>query len=63
MVVGFLKKPVSRAVKQAVFSEHYQDFHVGFARVSSLEEACKLIEVGFEFATDIDGKELLRKRR
>jgi ParB-like chromosome segregation protein Spo0J len=29
----------------------------------NLEEACKLVEVGFEYVTDIDGCKLFRKRK
>jgi hypothetical protein len=28
-----------------------------------LEEACKLLEVGFEYVTEIDGQKLFRKRK
>ena len=37
------------------------DFHVKVA--ATIEEACKLIETGFEFVTDMDGKKLFRKRK
>jgi hypothetical protein len=46
---------------QAIFNENDQEFHVRVA--DSLVEACKLLEVGFEFVTDMDGKELFRKRK
>lgn len=29
----------------------------------SVEEACRLLEVGFEYITHIDGKVLIRKRK
>jgi integrase len=48
-------------MEQAIFSENDQDYHVKVA--SSLEEACKLLEVGFEFVCDMDGKKLFRKRK
>jgi integrase len=48
-------------VEQAIFSETDQQFHVKV--VSSVEEATKLLEVGFEYVMDIDGKKLLRKRK
>jgi hypothetical protein len=37
------------------------DFQVKVA--DTVEEACKLIETGFEYVTDIDGKKLFRKRK
>jgi len=37
------------------------DFHVKVAE--SLEEICKLVESGFEYVTDMDGKKLFRKRK
>ena len=37
------------------------DVHVKVA--ATLEEACKLLETGFEYVTDIDGKKLFRKRK
>ncbi len=37
------------------------DFHVKVAE--TVEEACKLIETGFEYVTDIEGKKLFRKRK
>jgi integrase len=46
---------------RVLFSESDQDFHVKVA--GNLEEACKLLEVGFEYVTDIDGKKLFRKRK
>lgn len=48
-------------MEQALFSENDQEFHVKVAE--NLEEACKLLEVGFEYVTDIDGKKLFRKRK
>ncbi|MGD0071833.1 MAG: hypothetical protein ABSB71_09780 [Candidatus Bathyarchaeia archaeon] len=30
---------------------------------SEIDEACKLLEVGFECVTDMDGKKLFRKRK
>ncbi len=29
----------------------------------SLDEACKLLEVGFEYVTDMNGAKLFRKRK
>jgi hypothetical protein len=31
--------------------------------VNTLEEACKLLEVGFEYVTKVDGKKIFRKRK
>ncbi|HLN88473.1 MAG TPA: hypothetical protein VK253_00240 [Candidatus Binatia bacterium] len=30
---------------------------------ATLEETCKLLEVGFEYVTDIDGKKVFRRRK
>lgn len=30
---------------------------------AKLDEACKLLEVGFEYVTDMQGKKLFRKRK
>jgi len=38
-----------------------KEFHVKVAQ--SLDEACKLLEVGFEYVTDIDGTKLFKKRK
>ena len=37
------------------------DFHVKVAE--TLEDACKLLETGFEYVTDMEGKKLFRKRK
>jgi hypothetical protein len=37
------------------------DFHVKIAE--TLDEACKLLETGFEYATDTESKKLFRKRK
>jgi hypothetical protein len=37
------------------------DFHVKIAE--TIEEACKLIETGFEYVTDMYEKKLFRKRK
>jgi hypothetical protein len=47
-------------LEQAVFATKSDEFHVKVAK--TLEEACKLMEVGFEYITDMDGKKLFRKR-
>jgi integrase/recombinase XerD len=38
-----------------------EEFHVKVAH--SLDEACKLLEVGFEYVTDMEGAKLFRKRK
>ncbi len=47
-------------LEQAIF-EVNDDFDVKIAE--TLEEAFKLLEVGFEYVTDMDGKKLFRKRK
>ena len=47
-------------LEQAIF-EVNDDYDVKVAE--TIEEACKLLEVGFEYVTDIDGKKLFRKRK
>jgi integrase len=37
------------------------DFHVKIAE--TISEDCKLLETGFEYVTDMDGKKLFRKRK
>ena len=37
------------------------EFHVAVAR--TLEDACKLVEQGFDYVTDIDGVKIFRKRK
>jgi hypothetical protein len=47
-------------MEHAIFNEANDEFH---AKVASKLEVCRLIEVGFERVTDMDGKELFRKRK
>ena len=47
--------------EQAVFQTRNDEFHVKVAE--TLDEACKLLEVGFEYVTEIDGTKLFRKRK
>jgi integrase len=47
-------------LEQAIF-EANDDFEVKIAE--TLDEACKLLEVGFEYVTDMEGKKLFRKRK
>jgi integrase len=48
-------------MEQAIFKEADDKFHVKVA--GTLDEATKLLEVGYEFVTDMDGKKLFRKRK
>jgi integrase/predicted RNA-binding Zn-ribbon protein involved in translation (DUF1610 family) len=48
-------------MEQAFFAEGSDDYTVKVA--STVEEAKSLIEVGFEYVTDMDGKKLFRKRK
>ena len=48
-------------IEQAIFTESEDKFHVKVA--DSLEDERKLLEVGYEFVTDINGKKLFRKRK
>jgi len=38
-----------------------EEFHVKVAH--SLDEACQLLEAGFEYVTDMDGAKIFRKRK
>jgi hypothetical protein len=49
------------AIEQAIFNDANDEYHVSLA--SALEEATRLLEVGFEYVTDMDGKMLFRKRK
>jgi integrase len=48
-------------MEQTLFTTKSDDYHAKGA--STIEEACNLIEVGFEYVTDIEGKKLFRKRK
>lgn len=48
-------------LEQAVFTEENDEFHV--KAVKTLDEACKLIEVGFEYVIDMEGYKIFRKRK
>ena len=43
------------------YSTNTDDFHVKVAE--TVDEACNLIESGFEFVTDMESKKLFRKRK
>jgi integrase len=47
-------------MEKALFREGNEDFIVKAA--ANLDEACKLLEVGFEYVCEMDGKKLFRKR-
>ena len=42
-------------------ADNADDFHVKVA--ATVEEACKLLETGFEYVTGMEGKKLFRKRK
>jgi len=48
-------------LEQAVFDEASDEFHVKVAE--NLQEVCDLIQVGFEYVTEMDGKKIFRKRK
>jgi len=48
-------------LENALFSEQSDKFHVKVAK--TVEEACKLAEVGFEYFTAIDDVQIFRKRK
>jgi integrase len=48
-------------IEQAIFSESDDKFHV--RATTALEEACGLIEAGYEYVTDMNGTKLFRKRK
>jgi len=47
-------------LEQAIF-EINEDYDVKIAE--TLDDACKLLEVGFEYVVDMEGKKLFRKRK
>jgi hypothetical protein len=48
-------------IEQALFQNTNEEFHVVTAKTA--EEACRLIEVGFEYVTTMDGVQIFRKRK
>jgi integrase/recombinase XerD len=48
-------------LENSLFQSTDDEFHVKVAQ--SLDEACKLLEVGFEYVTDMNGTKLFRKRK
>ena len=48
-------------MEQALYLSSSNDYHVKVA--STVEEAVKLVEVGFDFVTDMHGEKIFRKRK
>jgi hypothetical protein len=48
-------------MEKLAFGEGLKEYHVKVAE--TLQEACKLLEVGFEYVTDLSGAKLFRKRK
>lgn len=48
-------------IERTIFQTQTDEFNVKVA--TSLEEFAKLLEVGFEYVSDYDGKKILRKRK
>ena len=47
-------------MEKVFFGESTEEYTV---KIASTVEACKLLEVGFEFVTEFDGKKLFRKQK
>ena len=48
-------------LENGTFQTENNDFHVAVAK--TMEDACKLVEVGFEYVCEIDDAKLFRKRK
>ncbi len=48
-------------VEKSIFRNADEEYHVNSAENS--QEACKLIETSFEYATDLNGAKLFRERK
>jgi hypothetical protein len=48
-------------LERAIFKTSNDEFTV--RAVKTLEEACKLLEVGFDYVTEVDGKKIFNKRK
>ena len=48
-------------LETALFRESNDEFNVKVAE--SIAEACKLLEVGFEYVCEMDGKRIIRKSK
>jgi len=55
------KHPDLHQLRNALFQNVDDEFHVKVAH--NMDEACKLLEVGFEYVTDMDEAKLFRKRK
>ena len=42
---------------------HFKDDEFSAKVAKSVEEACKLIEAGFQYVTEMDGAKIFRKRK
>jgi len=48
-------------LEKAIFQNADEEYHVKVAE--NLDEACRLLEVGFEYVTNLNGAKLFRKRK
>ena len=48
-------------LERALFTQESDEYNVKVAK--TVEEACKLVEVGFEYVTTIEGAQIFRKRQ
>jgi hypothetical protein len=48
-------------LSNTLFTGENDEFHVKVAK--SVDEACKLVETGFEYVTAIEGIQIFRKRK
>ena len=58
---SILPKQIYINLERAIFSGTANEYHM--KAVSTVEEATTLIEVGFEYVTEMDGKKLFKKRK
>lgn len=49
-------------IEHAIFNSHDND-HFTVKVAETVEEACELVEAGFEYVTDVAEKKLFRKRK
>lgn len=49
------------SIEEALFQTNRDEFHVAVAK--TMENACKLIEAGFEYVTDMEDAKIFRKRK
>jgi hypothetical protein len=48
-------------LEKVIFQNAGKEYHIKVAE--DLQEACKLLEVGFEYFTDLNGAKLFKKRK